>query len=407
MSFLFRKNKVSDPFYSTWYGIFGLSALLAALDSCFVLFAPLRLILVQMGISTDSALYAAILVLGIYIYVIDYALGRFYPVSIERIVLNFRGNKDNTFLAMNVLTLLFCFVQISTTIGVSFYLRHDSAKMSVEKPILTDIAKLEETSPDPSVLSIEKDINRLRDEKSQAIANSQKNRELQRLSDSGNGWAINQLNQRKKDAALPFDKQIRILEDKKAGISETNAQRQLEAIQGAKTTNDFEIDNYNKKSEHLANFMLYFAIGATIIECFAGLMLGLYRSIYGLGSSKPFTPTDKKKTKKTDDVITDSENPETVITNDETVITDLNGKKQQVSDAYVREIMTELKADLNNLKTGHGTHERVFDRIVKKSDFLLEVIKNKNITDSQHTKARAFYDNEVMTVINNEYAQAA
>jgi hypothetical protein len=330
----------------------------------------------------------------------------FYPTAIQTIVSNVRDKvKDNALWTIAILTLIFCMVQVGMTIGVSLYLRHDSAKMTIQTPVLTDVTALSAVKSDPSVLGIEKDIERLISEKNAAVSRSQNHSELQKLANIGNGWASGKLRERAKDAALPYDKQIAELRGEKNQISTTNSQIQLAAVMGANSSNSFKIDNYNAQSEHLANFLLYFAIAATIIECFAGLMLGLYKSLYGIGGITPIAPSSTiKRTVITPDkkepVITD---PNTVITDNETVITPENGQNSAkpvlISDSFVRELMGEIKADINNLKTGNGRKGSILDRIDRKYGFLLTIITDKNVSDEQGEKALIFCKNEIEPVL--------
>lgn len=392
MRFLFRNFNITNPFYKTWLGIFGAAALFAAFDSILVLFKPLTVAISGLGLESTYATVVTVVLCFIYLYVIDYGLSVFYPTAIQTIVSNVRSKvTDKALWSIAILTLVFCIVQIAITIGVSFYLRHESAKMAIEKPVLTDITALSQVKIDPSVKSLDSDIERLKSEKNKAVIASQKHKELQKEAAAGNGWAINKLKERSKDAALPFEKELTKIQASKAKIIETNTAVQLAAITGANFQNQFLVDNYQKQSEHLANFLLYFAVCATIIECFAGLMLGIYKAIYGIGGIKPLTPqktviTDSSKTAKKETVITDSE---TVITEKEGIKAD----KILVNDSFIREIMTNIKAEINNLKTGNGKDNSILQRLGKKIENLDHFLNRAdNVTAAVMKEGRELYN---------------
>ena len=291
----FKSIKVGNQYYRTWLLIFFLAALFAACDSCFVLFNPTRATFTGLGMSDFWAKVATSFLIAVYVICIDYALSIFYPQSINEMITATREkSRDTARWAITVLTFAFCVIQICITIGVSLELRHTSAAMMIETPVLTNVDSIvgvQSKAANRMATALSEQIDATKREKEQAISRSQNNRELQRLKNSGNGWAAQKLSSLAKESGASFNGSIKKLTGDYTTLLNKNADNLTIVATAAAAQNDLKAAIYKQRTASLANFFLYFAIAATLLQCFAGLMLGIYRGVYNYGNYRSMTET--------------------------------------------------------------------------------------------------------------------
>lgn len=310
----------------TWVLIFQLAALFAALDSCLVLFKPTQTAFIGLGLPYNWATGFTILLILVYLTLIDYALAVFYPNAINEIILNWREKANFSMWAIAILTLVYCIASIAVTVSVSLLLRHTSASMSIQKPNITaiDSLLLKQNESDAALShSFESDIADTKNERSKAISQSQRDKGLQVLADKNNGWAIGKLKERAKDAAYSFDKKVGQLQEKKTALLASNAQNFAIVVTTIHEANTFKIQDYAQKANMIADFLMWLSIGATGFQCFAGLMIALYRANHKQGKIERLTPQDEDTSDLSEDSakeVSNEETPKETVETEKTVV---------------------------------------------------------------------------------------
>lgn len=291
--FFFKNIKVSNKYYATWVLIFQLAALFAALDSCLVLFNPVKSAFIGLGLSNNFSNGFTIGLIVVYLVVVDYALSVFYPNAINEGIQDFRnGQKSRAKWAITVMTIIYCVAAIAITVTVSFSLRHTSASLAIESPTLLSvdsITSVQKRNDAKVILNLESEIKKVESEKERAISRSQNNIELKRLAENGNGWAKQQLQERERNAAAKFNEQLSSLRNQKTTLLGQNSQNLNVIATSTEKTNEFNRNQYAAKTESLAAFLMWFSIISTGFQCFAGIMIALFRALYGLGKTVSLT----------------------------------------------------------------------------------------------------------------------
>ena len=353
-----------NKYYNTWVLIFTLAALFAALDSCLVLFGPVKTAFTGLGMNADWSTGLTVVLILVYLIVIDYALSVFYPNSINEIITNVKLGANGMQWAIALLTFLFCIGQIATTVGVSMYLRHTSASLAIASPTLVSVDSLvaSRTKTDlKAVNALDASIESTQSRRATAIANSQKNRELQKFADNGNGWAHQTLAAKAKDAGASFDKEIKAMVNSKAALLSQNAKNVATVAESAKDDNTFLKNQYTERTNSIAAFLMWFSIIATAFQCFAGLQIALYRSNNNYGnyqrmvdasapSVSAAVSTNQPSVSTNQAVSTNGENvPKSVSTSEKSVSTAKSVENEPKTDASVS--TSEVVKDINPIET--------------------------------------------------------
>jgi hypothetical protein len=377
--FFFKNIQIigGNKYYKMWVLIFQLAALLAALDSILVLSSPVHVAFVGLGMSSAFATGFTVMTVVIYLVLVDFALSVFYPNSINEIIQNRRNNANAASWAIALLTLVYCLAAIAVTICVSLFLRHSSAALSIAPPALVDVHSMleKQQKADASLTAtFDGDIDATKAAKQAAISKSQAHRELQALADKGNGWAIGKLQERAKDAASGFDKKASKLQAERTTLLAANAKNFAVVAATIQSSNQFKADNYNRQTQTIADFMLFFSIGATAFQCFAGLMIALYRANFNIGKYERMTPVSTTTTAAdavsttTESVSTDApKTAESVSTGEKTVSTAKTGEKQPDTGASVlteapgntlEELITTMKTKIQRVNQECSNYEK-------------------------------------------------
>jgi hypothetical protein len=155
------------------------------------------------------------------------------------------------------------------------------------------IVALQAAAQNKMATALSKQIEQSRGEKSRAISAAQNNRELQRLKNEGNGWAAQKLNGLAKSAGSKYESRIAAMNGDYTTLLAQNAENIKIVATATAKQNDVEKEVYDQKTASMANFFLYFAIIATVIMCFAGLMMGIYRATHNYGNHQPMTDSNR------------------------------------------------------------------------------------------------------------------
>jgi hypothetical protein len=368
MRFLFKKSNFTNPFYRNWVLIFQVCATFAALDSLMVMYKPL-----QIGFASITPTYANALTwvaISTYIFIVDWSLSVFFPNALTAIIKN-KADKVKSVAQWSIafLSLLYCLVSVTITIGVSVYLRHSSSSLAIAKPRIIAIDSLSTTlhaRNSEGIKNVSAIISKLENDKIAAVKRSQQNKELQKLKNEGHGWAIGELRRLEKNAASPFDSKIAAYSERKAAMIEQQLLGTNQLIASSDSINSFNMSSYKTQTDALSFFLLMLAVTATILQCFAGLMIALYRGIYKIGKYSPLTPVYTKDQTNHDTVYTeDSHNEAAYVTH--------NGKKYNstqftnwLRNSHNRSLTSTLVSLRESLYTHILLHGDKIDAALKK-----------------------------------------
>lgn len=287
-------NNKNGSIQPVWAWIFRLCGFLAALDSVITLSPSISF---QVRAFTENETLVGLIqsvIIIIYLFVVDYSLMAFLKgclVSLFSAEYARAGAHRKTVLWAALLTLIYCLATTAATILISVQLRHNAASHFIAPPTL-------DTPPTPSGPNLnanpyQQEIERLKGLRNSVGQNvAAKNSSLANLANSGNGWAKQKLNGQIKAQQSDIDYKInKALKDAAKIEAQQSAARaeEAKAFTAAATAiakkNEAQIKLYESKTQSVADFLLYFAVGATIIQWYAAIMLALYASGFGLGDT--------------------------------------------------------------------------------------------------------------------------
>jgi hypothetical protein len=385
MRFLFKKSNFTTPFYRNWVLIFQVAATFAALDSMIVMYKPLEIAFAS--ISPTYATAFTWFAICVYTFIVDWSLSVFYPNALTALINN-KAEKVTSVAqwSIAILSLFYCLISVSITIGVSVYLRHSSSSLAIPKPHIIAIDSLSTTlhaRNTEGVKQVSAIISKLENEKNTAVKRSQQNNELQKLKDAGNGWAINELKRLEKNAAYPIDSKIAAYSERKTAMIEQQMLVTGKIVSSSDSINAFKISEYKTQTESLSFFLLMLAVSATVLQCYAGLMIALYRGIYKIGKYSPLTPVYTKKQASSDTVYTDEESMTSMYIRHKGKNYDTTGFTNWIRNAYnrnLKDVLEELRQTLriHNAILGEKCDPKLIQFMKKHRDIVGEYEMNES-----------------------------
>ncbi len=282
----------SNEVQTTWLRVYQICGVIAAFDSVFVLSQPLGSLLQSaIGIFALS-LGVTLLIVGAYLYVVDYALFKFLPLTLKGIfakdAAKLQGTQRQNLNRLHYGTLLFCVIMTGVTCALTLYLREPAAEIVTEKPVIIETDKIAASANKDvaaNAAAFDSDIKQLQNERNEAISKAgTQNRELNKLAAASNGWAIGKINAAKNSVKASFDAKIAKIRENKATtlLTATNTANSLVATTAKE--NEFKMGLFSRQTKAMANLLMFFALAATAFQWFAAIMLAFYAATYNVGN---------------------------------------------------------------------------------------------------------------------------